>query len=76
MFIETLNICDLYKIGLESGKSYNKKESQKFISDISLLASANNAKVYFKDSLLKCAGYERSTLNYDCCVDRDYNLFK
>jgi DNA repair photolyase len=76
MIKQSIDYCDLFKIGLESGKKYSKNEAQKFISDLIVGAEVNNIKVYFKDSLLKCAEYERSSLNYNCCVGRDYNIFK
>lgn len=76
MFLETLGYCDIYKIGLESGKHYSKTAAKFFILDIISMAQSYNVKVYFKDSLLKCAGYKRDALNSDCCVNRDYNLFK
>lgn len=75
MFIKSIRFCDVFKIGLESGKKYSKDKAQRFISDIILIAGANASNVYFKDSLLKCAGYERSSLKYGCCVNRDYNIF-
>jgi hypothetical protein len=68
--------CDLYKIGLTSGKQYNKYGVQNFIRHIcKQLKWHSTAKIYFKDSLLKQAGINRSELP-DNCVNRDYNLFK
>lgn len=72
IIIKSLDYCDLYKIGLESGKSYSKKDAKSFISNVITMV---DSKVYFKDSILKSAGYTRESLDYDCCVGRDYNLF-
>jgi hypothetical protein len=76
--LETKNFCDLYKIGLESGAKYKPKEIIKFMSDVNFilpLSSRNIVpKVYWKDSLLKQVGVERSELPENC-VTRDYNMF-
>jgi DNA repair photolyase len=73
MIIRTASICDLLKIGLESGKKYNKKELQEFVSSVSFITK-DTRKIYWKDSLLKAAGINRSQLPVNC-VDRDYNIF-
>ena len=73
MIVRTIGICDLYKIGLMSGKKYDKKELAKFIFSVELMCE--NSKIYFKDSLLKAVEIERNQLPLNC-VDRDYNLFK
>jgi DNA repair photolyase len=67
--------CNLYKVGLESGKKYNKAECRKFI-DWCLKASAypTQPKFYFKEGLLKAAGIRREDLPANC-VTRDYNIF-
>lgn len=78
VILETKNFCDLYKIGLESGAKYKPKEIIKFMSDVNFilpLSSRNIVpKVYWKDSLLKQVGVERSELPENC-VTRDYNMF-
>ncbi len=77
MITETDCFCDLYKIGLESGKKYDKKELTSFISGVVKQVEFSGAKIYFKDSLLKQAGIERgSVIMPESCVNRDYNLFK
>jgi DNA repair photolyase len=63
--------CDLFKIGLESGKKYDKKELESFVK---FILKTCTTKIYFKDSLLKQAGISRSELPNNC-VDRDYNMF-
>jgi len=71
-----LKICDLYKIGLESGKKYNKTLLNNFIKTTiyEINYYGNNAKIYFKDSLLSQAGINREDLPVNC-VTRDYNMF-
>jgi DNA repair photolyase len=69
--------CDLFKIGLESGKRYNKYYLKSFINAICELVDCEDAmksKIYFKDSLLKAAGIRREDLPANC-VTRDYNIF-
>ena len=76
MIFMTAEYCSLYKIGLESGKKYDKKELQKFMVSC-LLTTTENGKqplFYFKDSLLKAAGLKRENLSFNC-VSRDYNMF-
>lgn len=74
MIEKTQGICDLYKIGLESGKQYSQSVLREFIEQC-CLKSARMSKIYFKDTLLKQAGISRDSLP-DYCVDRDYNLFE
>jgi len=63
--------CDLFKIGLQSNKKYDKKEVEKFVRFISKVCAA---KIYFKDGLLQQAGISREELPSNC-VTRDYNMF-
>lgn len=65
--------CDLYKIGLESGRRYPKQDLQIFVEMVCSMFPSS--RFYFKDTLLKQAGIERSELPSNC-VDRDYNIFK
>lgn len=74
MIFRTLGFCDLYKIGLMSGKKYDKDTLQDFIVQICYHVG-DKAKIYFKDSLLEQSHVERKELT-KTCVDRDYNLFK
>lgn len=75
MIRQTINYCDLYKIGLESGGKYGNIFLYEFISSImNLCRFYSFLKIYFKDSILKAAGIERKDLPSNC-VDRDYNLF-
>ena len=72
MIALTHEFCDLYKIGLMSGKSYDKLDLNVFIEIINRFI-ANN--IYFKDYLLKASGINRDELPANC-VNRDYNIFK
>ena len=67
--------CSLYKIGLESGKRYFKRELLQFIHNINWLFEDSTIKIYFKDTLLSLAEIDRNSLGAHC-VSRDYNLFK
>ena len=53
--------CDLFKIGLESGKKYEPAIIQEFVSKVLFLMRLEqpNTKIYFKDSLLQQAGIRR-----------------
>ena len=73
MIFLSRSFCDLFKIGLESGKKYSKPELQNFIKVIP--SRVDGTKIYFKDSLLKAAGINRDELPENC-VNRDYNLFQ
>ena len=76
MIKQTSQFCDLYKIGLQSGKKYDRKELRSFMEVIMIQLCRNN-KIYFKDSLLKAVRIDREnnlslTKN---CVGSDYDLF-
>lgn len=55
MIAETQGFCDHYKIGLESGKKYDKIDLQLFLKTVVQFKGT----FYFKDDLLKKAGYDR-----------------
>lgn len=68
--------CNLFKVGLQSGKKYDKHEVLNFISRIeNRYDFFYITKWYFKDSILKAAGIYRAELPANC-VSRDYNIFK
>jgi DNA repair photolyase len=67
--------CDLFKIGLMSGKAYDSRKVRLFVDLVLINCEISHAKVYFKDSLLSAAGIRREDLPYNC-VTRDYNIFK
>jgi len=75
VILDTLGFCDLYKIGLMSGKrDYNKAELRSFIDGVDVLIWNAGAKVYWKNSIRKFVGED-----YFCfmlaIVDNDYNIF-
>ncbi len=79
MIYQTLGYCDQYNIGLESGKKYESKQINNFISKVLLIASPLPIQkhfpyIYFKNSLLKHAGIPREVLPKNC-VTRDDNIF-
>jgi len=69
---ETRGFCDLYKVGLESGKQYKRLDVKYFVK---MLTENIEYPIYFKDSLLKQACISREELPANC-VNRDYNLFE
>ena len=75
IILSTLGICDLYKVGLISGKGkdfYNSRYVVELWWTLRDLAM-NGYKIYLKDSLLSYIDKERSTLkNF---VGADYNIF-
>jgi DNA repair photolyase len=72
---DSLGYADLYKIGLESGKEYDKLILRIFTEKIICMKTNNSIpKLYFKDSLLKQAGINREDLPNNC-AGRDYNMF-
>lgn len=74
MIRQTLGFCDLYKIGLLSGGKYDVETLKLFVETIPAKAAVHNAKIYFKDSLLKYAKINRDDLTGNC-VSRKYNMF-
>jgi hypothetical protein len=81
MIIECQGICDLLKVGLESGKKYSKPDLRLFVTDCLIFSKGIEGidffihKIYFKDSLLKAADIRREELPENC-VTRDYDIFK
>lgn len=70
----SLCFCDLYKIGLMSGKRYNAKEKEDAGFLLALLKDAPG-RYYLKDSLIKLLEIDRSELPGDKFVSVDYNIF-
>ena len=62
--------CDLFKVGLMSGKKYDVVEAQKFVED---LMKMKYCKFYIKESLTKLTGYTNK--DSDNFVSSNYNLF-
>nr|UWI14901.1 MAG: Protein of unknown function (DUF5131) [Bacteriophage sp.] len=69
----TNGICDLYKVGLLSGKHYPKQDLECFVEMITQMFP--KGRFCFKDTLLKKAGINREDLP-DNCVASNYNIFK
>ena len=90
MILLTLDCCDLYKIGLMSGKrNYTKEQVELFCAYVNSLIAKRHANVrlhtdppynkplvYWKDSVLKYLGESREHF-CDCqfMVGADYNMF-
>ncbi len=80
MIFDTAGHCNLYKIGLMSGKKYDKAHLRWLIERCHTFTKIYEEynfpiKFYFKDSLLQQAGIDRAELPANC-VGRDYNIFK
>ncbi|MBV5348889.1 radical SAM protein [bacterium] len=79
MIVQTVGICDLYKIGLMSGKKYDKDEARWFTTKCMASIRCNHSKAYFKDSIVSAIGASREDMKQwqwgSCLVDRNYNMF-
>lgn len=71
MISQTLGFCDLYKIGLMSGKKYDVGGVQAFVEWLNEL---EKPKIYLKESLQKLSRYTNEELG-EYFVSKDYNLF-
>lgn len=86
MIKKALPYCDLFKIGLLSGKkSYTPGEVQVFMARICLLfknygqeTGQKIPRIYFKESMYEYSHYKREGFekDLDFIVQSDYNLFK
>ena len=79
MIFDTAGFCDLYKVGLMSGKKYKKEELLWLIDKCNVFSNVYKEhnfpiKFYLKDSFLEQAGVNRSKLSNNF-VTRDYNIF-
>lgn len=74
MIVKTVGFCDLYMIGLESGKKYNEEDQNNFLFNLICLTTQENLRVYLKDSILKDTAYSRDYLPAEF-VRRDYDIF-
>lgn len=70
MIHSTVDFCDLYKVGLLSGKKYDWRELRGFM----LACTTLESKFYFKDSFISKADLDRANLPQSC-VGRDYDMF-
>lgn len=86
MITKALGHCDLFKIGLLSGKkNYTRKDVLNFVNNINQIIREHNRynevdiKVYWKDSVPEFLGMSRDEFPevtmYAHCVDADYNIF-
>ncbi|MDR3328176.1 MAG: hypothetical protein LBT04_08720 [Prevotellaceae bacterium] len=77
MIRDSISFCDMFKIGLESGKKYDKDLIRIFINNVIKYTEYIECfgycecKLYFKDSLLRQAGIKREELPNNC-VGRAY----
>lgn len=70
---ETLDFCDLYMVGLLSGKKdYGKADVRNLVDE--LLGLPEKTKIYLKNSVVKMLKLDRKTLP-DNFVGSDYNMF-
>jgi hypothetical protein len=79
MIEQTVGHCDLYKVGLQSGKKYDMNANQEFTFRVMIAARCNHTKVYFKDSLVSRLEATREEMCQwqwgRCLVGSDYNMF-
>lgn len=75
MINATLGFCNLYKVGLMSGKKVDKTELFHFVGEVTSIANDFGAKIYWKQSVRK---YFDGFMDFDKSpgVKRDYNIFK
>lgn len=69
-----LPYVDLMKFGLLAGGKFVKSDLLNFMGKINVVIGNSNSKVFFKDSIIKLSGIDRSELN-DHYVDMNYNIF-
>lgn len=67
---DSIDFCDLYKVGLMSGKKYDIIEAQSFVEWLNEL---EKPKIYIKESLSKLSTYTNEELD-EYFVNRDYRL--
>jgi DNA repair photolyase len=75
MIVKTVEFCDHYKVGLQSGCAYNPQKVWEFVHYVGMLE--RNRPIYLKDSIFKYCPYpreevEQTTGNF---VGVDYNIF-
>jgi len=76
VILQSVKHCNHYMIGIMSKKKYSSGEVNGFISDIFTIWDKYNppATIYFKDTLLSCAGIKRENLPF-YCVNKNYNIW-
>lgn len=88
MIEQTIGYCNLYKIGLMSGKrEYTRDEVFRWVSDLYTMIAGyhfarctQSPKIYFKDSVLEYIGETRNdcpltSMPNSITVNADYNIF-
>lgn len=88
MIEQTIGYCNLYKIGLMSGKrEYTRDEVFRWVCDLYTMIAGyhfakctQSPKIYFKDSVLEYIGENRNdcpltSMKNSITVDADYNIF-
>lgn len=75
MIAASIEHCDLFKVGLMSGKKYDILDAQIFVEWLSDLSDLHEAKIYLKESLQKLSRYTNQELGGNF-VTADYNIFK
>lgn len=68
MISYTYKVCDLFKVGLQSGKKFDVVEAQSFVE---WLNEIQQPKIYLKESLQKLTRYTNKELD-EYFVDTDY----
>lgn len=74
MIRQTIGWCDLYKIGLLSGKKPERFDLLYFICKVRGYLEKSKCKVYFKNSITDIVGNIKG-FDEGCFVERDYNVF-
>ena len=70
---QTVDYCDLYKIGLLSGKrEYGRREIETFVERANTAIDMAGKKVYWKESVAEFLGYP---IECYCGVNADFDLF-
>ena len=88
MIEQTIGYCNLYKIGLMSGKrEYTRDEVFRWVCELYTMIAGyhfakctQSPKIYFKDSVLEYIGETRNdcpltSMKNSITVDADYNIF-
>lgn len=65
--------CDLFKIGLQSGKTYDLSDLRGFMDEVYRITKGDTP-IYWKDSIVKLLDLNRGMLPENC-VGSDYNMF-
>ncbi|MEI6752379.1 MAG: radical SAM protein [Paludibacter sp.] len=74
MIRQCIGHCDLFKVGLLSGKKYSKQDLTQLVYWLTIWERDFGIKVYLKDTLISQYGTDRGILTQ--FVTRDFNLFK